>query len=82
MLVDYYRTRFLNYVNGRKSNSEKDFEECRKEFELLKNKKGKVIRQNGFTDLLQIYQTTTIYNSQEEKVKIIHYNLTGILSEK
>ena len=41
MLVDYYRNRFLNYVSGRKSNSEKDFEECRKEFESLKNKKGK-----------------------------------------
>jgi hypothetical protein len=51
MLVDYYRTRFLNYVNGRKSNAEKDFEECRQEYESLRNKKGK-----GFDRMvLQIY---------------------------
>jgi hypothetical protein len=51
MLVDYYRTRFLNYVSGRKSNAEKDFEECKKEYESLKNKKGK-----GFDRMvLQIY---------------------------
>jgi hypothetical protein len=70
MLVDYYRNRFLNYVNGRKSNSEKDFEECKKEFEELKNKKGK-----GFDRMvLQIYFKYTelqrMVISRKKKTKI------------
>jgi hypothetical protein len=70
MLVDYYRTRFLNYVSGRKSNSEKDFEECRKEFESLKNKKGK-----GFDRMvLRIYFKYTelqrLIISRKKKAKL------------
>jgi phosphatidylglycerophosphate synthase len=41
MLVDYYRTRFLNYVCGQKNNFEKDNEEYRKELDLIKKQKGK-----------------------------------------
>jgi phosphatidylglycerophosphate synthase len=41
MLVDYYRLRFIDYVSGRIDNSEKEKMECRKEFELLKNQRGK-----------------------------------------
>jgi phosphatidylglycerophosphate synthase len=41
ILVDYYRTRFLDYVKGGRSNFEKDIEEHRREYEFIKNQKGK-----------------------------------------
>lgn len=41
MLVDYYRTRFLNYVCGQKNNFERDNEEYKKELDLIRNEKGK-----------------------------------------
>ena len=41
ILVDYYRNRFLDYVRGGRSNFEKDLDEHRKEYELIKNQKGK-----------------------------------------
>jgi phosphatidylglycerophosphate synthase len=41
ILVDYYRNRFIYYVSARKSNFENDIEECKKEYELIKNEKGK-----------------------------------------
>jgi phosphatidylglycerophosphate synthase len=41
ILVDYYRTRFLFYVTGGGSNLEKEIEEFRKEYEIIRNKKGK-----------------------------------------
>jgi hypothetical protein len=41
ILVDYFRNRFLYYVRGEGSNSEKENEEFSKEFELIANQKGK-----------------------------------------
>jgi phosphatidylglycerophosphate synthase len=41
ILVDYYRSRFLYYVKGGESNFEKEFEEFRKEYEIIRNQKGK-----------------------------------------
>jgi phosphatidylglycerophosphate synthase len=41
ILVDYYRSRFLYYVKGGGSNFEKEIEEFRKEYELIRNQKGK-----------------------------------------
>jgi hypothetical protein len=41
ILVDYYRTRFLDYVKGGRSNFEKEIEEHRKEYELIRHQKGK-----------------------------------------
>lgn len=41
ILVDYYRNRFLDYVREGKSNFEKDIEEYRKKYELIRNQKGK-----------------------------------------
>jgi phosphatidylglycerophosphate synthase len=40
-LVDYYRTRFMDYVLERKSTFDEGIEEYRKEYEILKNQKGK-----------------------------------------
>jgi phosphatidylglycerophosphate synthase len=41
IFVDYYRSRFLYYVKRGGSNFEKDIEEFRKEYELIRNQKGK-----------------------------------------
>jgi len=41
ILVDYYRTRFLDYVRGRGSNFEKEIEEFKNEYDFLKKQKGK-----------------------------------------
>lgn len=41
ILVDYYRSRFLYYVRGGESNFEKEIEEFRKEYEIIRNQKGK-----------------------------------------
>ncbi len=41
ILVDYFRNRFLYYVRGEGSNSEKENEEFGKEYELIANQKGK-----------------------------------------
>jgi phosphatidylglycerophosphate synthase len=41
ILVDYYRSRLLYYVRGGESNFEKEFEEFRKEYEIIRNQKGK-----------------------------------------
>lgn len=41
ILVDYYRTRYLDYVLERKSTFEEDLEEFRTEYESLKGVKGK-----------------------------------------
>ncbi len=41
ILVDYYRSRFLDYVKGGGNNSEKEIEGFRKEYELIRNQKDK-----------------------------------------
>lgn len=41
ILVDYYRNRFLDYVRGRRGNSENELEEFKKEYESIKNQKSK-----------------------------------------
>lgn len=42
ILVDYFRSRFLDYVQGRRGNSENEIEELEKEYESIKNQKGKL----------------------------------------
>ena len=51
MLVDYHRNRFLHYVSGQRTNFDRDIDEYRKEFELIRNQRGK--RFNRI--VLQIY---------------------------
>lgn len=70
MLVDYYRTRFLNYVNGRKSNSEKDFEECKKEFESIKNKKGKIFDRMVFQIYFKYTELQRFIIARKKKPKL------------
>lgn len=70
MLVDYYRTRFLNYVNGRKSNSEKDFEECKKEFESIKNKKGKIFDSMVFQIYFKYTELQRFIIARKKKPKL------------
>jgi phosphatidylglycerophosphate synthase len=70
MLVDYYRTRFLNYVNGRKSNSEKDFEECKKEFESIKNKKGKIFDRMVFQIYFKYTELQRFLIARKKKPKL------------
>lgn len=41
-LVDYYRTRFMDYVLGRKNTLVDGIEEYRKEYESIKSQKGKL----------------------------------------
>jgi phosphatidylglycerophosphate synthase len=42
ILVDYFRNRFLDYVQGRRGKSENETEELEREYESIKNQKGKV----------------------------------------
>jgi phosphatidylglycerophosphate synthase len=42
ILVDYFRNRFLDYVQGRRGKSENETEELEGEYESIKNQKGKV----------------------------------------
>jgi phosphatidylglycerophosphate synthase len=42
MLVDYYRTRFIDNVTGRKSTFKDEMSEFKSEYQLIKNKKGKI----------------------------------------
>lgn len=51
VLVDYYRTRFLCYVSGRRTSFENDIEEYTKEYESIKYRKGKRLDRM----ILQIY---------------------------
>jgi hypothetical protein len=41
ILVDYYRTRFLFYVKGARVNPEKELEDFKKEYKLIRNQRGK-----------------------------------------
>jgi phosphatidylglycerophosphate synthase len=70
MLVDYYRNRFLNFVNGRKSNSEKDFEECKKEFESIKNKKGKIFDRMVFQIYFKYTELQRFIIARKKKPKL------------
>jgi hypothetical protein len=42
ILVDFYRTRFLDFVRGGRSNYDDELEEFRKEYESLKGLKGRI----------------------------------------
>jgi phosphatidylglycerophosphate synthase len=42
ILVDYFRNRFLDYVQGKRGKSENETEELEREYESIKNQKGKV----------------------------------------
>lgn len=43
MLVDFYRNRFLDYVQGRKTNSDESITEFKKEYEKLKGSKRQMV---------------------------------------